>query len=219
MSINPWDALMYAIRSAHICGDTKGAVVNMSGAIDTTNAPSRGVYDFRCQRSSGGANNIYTISADGSGPAAKVYWLPWGQNETVQIRTLDKEGAAFFLTSGMSGCHFVGCEGVVMHTAAGWDRAVRKNRNPADLAVEDMSEMAEDFGFDADRRYVLSPNTASRYGAATALYGASGDRKYGPPRAIVMGWKSPDTRQWFFAYQDLTVNTRKYALWSPLRAG
>jgi hypothetical protein len=209
---------MYAIRSAHICGDTKGAAVNLSGAIDTTSAPRRGVYDFRCQRSSGGADNIYTISADGSGPTARVYWLPWGQNETVQIRTLDREGAAFFLTSGMSGCHFVGCDGVVMHTAAGYTRAVQRGRHPADLAVEEMAEMADDFGFDADRKYVLSPNTPSQSGAATALYGASGDTSFGAPRAIVMGWKSPVTMQWFFAYQDLTVNTKKYARWSPLRA-
>ena len=70
-----------------------------------------------------GKHPIYAIDTMPHGGRSfrhQVYWLPWSHNEAVGLNTLDDSNADMFLTSGFSGCHFVSCDGVLMHTAAGY---------------------------------------------------------------------------------------------------
>lgn len=182
MPVNPWEAIGYAIRAAHVVGPTKAAAVRLADDLAQPGTwPRRGKCALRvvASLSADRSHKVYTISKSGQGPTAEVFWLPWGQNETVQVRSLDNSGSNFFLTSEFSGCYFVGCDGILMHTAAGYKES--SGRNPAATAHNEMVEMGEDLGLDTSRSYVLSP--AGRYEGASNFYGGQGK----PNRAVVLG--------------------------------
>ncbi|HWA63971.1 MAG TPA: hypothetical protein VG939_21545 [Caulobacteraceae bacterium] len=215
MAIDPWEALRGAVRVAHLLGPTRGAIVGLGGTLITDHPPGRGVRTLYAVRapSADRANNTYTLTTDAADHAAQVYWLPWGHNEMATIDTLDRSGADLFLTSEFSGCHFVGCDGVIMHTAAGYKSGVAS-------ASVDMDDRMEG---EVQAPYALTPaNNANepgvaQFGGPVSFYGKTVVADAGAPRAIVVGWKSPLTQQWFFAFQDTTVRTTDYGMWNPLR--
>jgi hypothetical protein len=151
MSIGPWEELHYTIRKAHLLGPTRGATVHIFGPlVDERKMPPRGVLDLYATRifepsldgifTPDGKHPIYAIDTMPHGERSfrhKVYWLPWSHNETVGLNTLDDSNADMFLTSGFSGCHFVSCDGVLLHTAAGYA-----------VAAQSTLPVAEAFNFD-----------------------------------------------------------------------
>jgi len=216
MAINPWEALMYAIRCAHIVGSTKGAAVTIDDTVRL--ADDKGAMTLYCARERINGASHYTITKDENEFSKQVYWLPWkeGKNETATIELLDRSGAEFFLTSSMSGCHFVGCDSVVMHTAPGF--AKMPIDDPVDAALDSINVLSDRlgrFGFSTDNTFILSPSTGNVAAKSTSNYGNSGGTLNPIPRALVMGWKLD--KQWFFAYQDLTIDTNEHAKWKKLR--
>jgi hypothetical protein len=213
MPFNPWEAMGYAVRSAHVVGPTKAAAIRLADdLVQPSSWPNRGKNSLACvaSLSADRSHKIYTISKSGLGTTADVFWLPWGQNEIVQIKTLNESRAEFFLTSEFSGCYFIGCDGMVMHTAAGYKQDT--GNNPAVTALKEMVEIGEDLDLDTSSSYVLSPGGG--YKDASAFYGSKGEAN----RAVVLGWRSPTKDQWFFAYQDLTIGTTQFGVWRPLVA-
>ncbi|XEY16672.1 hypothetical protein ABMY26_09325 [Azospirillum sp. HJ39] len=211
MAINPWTAIGYAIRSAHIVGDTKGAAVRLDNSI--AEDETRGVKTLYCGRaqSNDGSHNVYTITAEPGAHGEQVYWLPWGQNPMAAISALNNSGATFFLTSEFSGCYFVGCNGVVMHTAAGYKQ---NQGHPLAHALAEMQEWGEELDQDTSQRFVLAPFSEGTRPGVTDVYGTAGTAH----RSVVMGWKQPGTPpQWCFAYQDLTMTTSRFGIWRRLR--
>lgn len=209
MPFNPWEALGFAVRAAHIVGPTPAAPVRLAEDLEQESG-ERGKTTLRCISTRGqDGRKTYVISRSGDGAEAAVFWLPWGQNPTVATSVLDKSGADFFLTSGFSGCYFIGCDGAVMHTAAGY--RISSGVHPARSALAELVELGEDLNFDADKAFVLGP--AKDKGPVTATYGDG----TAPFRAVVLGWRSLAKDQWFYAYQDLTLGTGEYAVWKPLR--
>jgi hypothetical protein len=214
MPINPWEALMYALRTAHLCGEVKGRAVYLDPDLENE---SRGAVMLHITRVTEDNDYVYNISTHSSADSFQklVYWLPWGQNETVHISSLNRYNTDFFLTSPMSGCYFVGCDGVVMHTAAGYKDNIGKYSNPVRYAFDEMTEWEVDSG-PIRNTFVLSP--AHRYKFATSYYGDGIPTSNNPggPRAVVMGYKKSAT-QWFFAYQDMTIATSNFRSWKGLR--
>ena len=180
--------------------------------------PRKGALDLYAVRAptADQSQNTYTVSTTPSGFSSKSYWLPWGHNELVHIDDLNKVGASFFLTSGFSGCHFVGCDGTVMHTAAGYRGGVQS-------AINEMDELGEDLGKVTDHKFLLTPATNARepgvqeFPGLKSFYGDGRGVNAGAVRAVVLGWKDTDKNRWFFAYQDQTVRTEKFGVWNPLR--
>lgn len=221
MAFDIWTALGYAIRVAHQLGPVRGRPVELAGRLAANDAPPRGARDLYCARVRNDAGTpTYVLSDEqvGSAAAQKVYWLPWAQNEAVQIATLDRAEVRFFLTSAMSGCHFLGCNGMVMHMAAGYRQG--SGQSPVEHGLTQMVDMGADCGFNTDGRHVLSPADFQQQptGAMRFSYGTRSPGA-GASRAMVMGWKSGQEHQeqWFFAYQELTLRTASYSVWHPLR--
>ncbi|MBC7908055.1 MAG: hypothetical protein H7Y60_15110 [Rhodospirillaceae bacterium] len=207
--------MTYAIRSAHTVGPTKGAAVRLDGDLVTVDAPlagARPLYSVRSPDSND--DNTYTITDGGPGAVQMVYWLPWGQNAFAAISVLNKSAATIFLTSEFSGCYFIGCKNMVMHTAAGY------TDDPINSAWKELTEWGEDADKDTNERYVLAPYKQPVHEHVTAVYGAERgiSRPVVVPRAVVMGCRYPvESTNWLFAYQDLTIDTPDYGMWKPLK--
>ena len=211
MPIDPWEALRVTVRAAHLLDSPiKGAKVEL---VDTA-ALRSGLTNLYAVRSasSDGKYNRYTISPNQSAFSASVFWLPWSQgtDSGASIAALERAGAHLFLTAGLSGCHFVGCDGAIVHTDA---------MLFAESGLKTIDDVLED-DIDPTTKFVLysadNPKPFENPGAfpgTTVSYGVKGT----PSRAIVMGWRSADKDQWFFAYQDVTQGSTQFGLWKPLR--
>jgi hypothetical protein len=211
LPIDPWEALRVTVRAAHLLDSPiKGAQVELDGTAQLKS----GLTNLYAVRSAGpgGKYNRYTISPNQSAFRAGVFWLPWAQGRDMgaSIASLERAGAYLFLTAGLSGCHFVACDGAIVHTDA---------MLFAESGLKTIDDVLED-DIDPTKKLVLysadNPKPFEDPGAfpgATATYGVKGAAS----RAIVMGWRSADKGPWFFAYQDVTPASTQFGLWKPLR--
>jgi hypothetical protein len=218
MSIHGWNALR---RTISILKTNDG--ISILGPVFDLNinplCPS-GVNFFSCTRKFNDGKWVYDIVDQSQraplGYRSPVYWLPWadGRSQQIQTPSLNNSGVDIFITSRMSGCHFIGCEKSVAHVAP---NAGNNNRDsPASYAFKQMYEVLEDSGVDSQKiinKFMLSPiNNVDNMIPTTSKFVYGGGEH--PPRACVIGIKHND--EWIFAYQEQTFQNANYAKWYML---
>jgi len=224
---DPWEALRVAVRVANLqrIGPTKGAIVQLQGRLaNLDDSPAQGVIPAYAERLPGsdGTTNFYYIydeRPDDSAKMAGVYWLPYKThlNPTVEINTLNNSGAALFLSSGLTGCHFLGNAGLLMHSAAqespidAQHQLVKHSKLLSETNSGNQLPGKEFALMSAESRAIDGIEEKVR---GKSFYGVQHPRGYN--EAVVLGWKSLQNNQWFFAFQEQTWETGNFGLWTAL---
>jgi len=214
MEFHGWNGLRKTISllASNNCSTISGPVIY----LDINKSCTSGVNTFYCTRKfedGQWAYNIVDRPQNLLGLPSRVYWLPWsdGRCQQIQTSTLNNAGVDIFLTSSMSGCHFIGCEKSVAHVAP--NSGSDNNNSPTGHAFKQMHETLEDSGVDLQKinnNFSLSPINHVDNTLPSINKFVYGGGEY-PPRACVIGIKYNDA--WFFAYQEKTCYSTNYAKW------